>query len=356
MKNKGFTLLELMLAIAILTVVTAIVFTSFASVTRSIDMSRVGAEELRLRQYIERTMRDNFEAVFVDEAYSNNVLAFVGVNEDSMEGPQDAVQFATKAPMQGGLSLPGDVKIVTYQVLRASNSGFSIDENEDKEMLEALYGKEPDRLRVTEVPVMASGLTSQEMQDMLASNSVDSMSMSSSFGADEEEVEQAKWVVPIRTVSFEYFDGTDWVEEWNSLETGRLPWCVRIRVNFAKTKQQLEEEEDAHYDIEEDPDFEMILPIPTGMGIMDDQRMMARGANGADGAAGALGDLLEDNPNFSGDQLNQLLQGVDPSVIQNFLQNMDPAQIQQYLQNIDPAQLQQLIQSYSNMQGGGARQ
>jgi len=81
--------------------------------------------------------------------------------------------------------------------------------------------------------------------------------------------------VPIRTFDIRYYDGAEWVDEWDSEIVGRLPWSVHVKVNFARTEEQIEEEEDENIDIEEDPDFEMVIPLPTGFGRLQDGREIA---------------------------------------------------------------------------------
>ena len=76
-------------------------------------------------------------------------------------------------------------------------------------------------------------------------------------------------------MDLQYFDGAEWLDEWDSLQFGRVPWCVHIRINFAKTDEQLKEEASENYDDIDDPDFEMVIPIPLGLGVTEDGRSLA---------------------------------------------------------------------------------
>ena len=82
--------------------------------------------------------------------------------------------------------------------------------------------------------------------------------------------------VPVRTVDFTYYDGTDWVDEWDSQTMGRLPWCVRVRINFARTDEEILAEKDQNLDIVENPDFEIVVPIPLALGQQTDGRSQAQ--------------------------------------------------------------------------------
>jgi hypothetical protein len=73
------------------------------------------------------------------------------------------------------------------------------------------------------------------------------------------------WTVPIRSLDIRYFDGTDWLEEWDSTKENRVPWCVDIRINFARPEEQLLQEQADGIRPDEDPDFEMVVPIPAGL-------------------------------------------------------------------------------------------
>ena len=81
----------------------------------------------------------------------------------------------------------------------------------------------------------------------------------------------AGWSVPLRSLDIEYYDGSEeeWVEEWDSTVLERLPWSVRVKINFPLTEEGLEAEEDAGIDPDEDPDLLLVVPIPLATGAME---------------------------------------------------------------------------------------
>ncbi len=257
--NAGFTLIEVLLAIAILVVVVSIIYTTFSSVTTTIGVSRVNSEELRLRQFLERSFQNNFASVYIDQGLGLPGYQFIGLNEDSPDGPVDSLRFASSAAMMGGMALPGDLKEVRYEVLgvegRIGDFDLRDDENEDA----------GPQLRATETPLTLANM-------MALSGEVDDpdRDTDSDLGYDAPT-----WTVPIRNFDVEYYDGAEWVDEWDSEVVGRLPWSVHVKVNFARTEEQIEREEDEHIDIEEDPDFEMVIPLPAGIGRLQDAREIA---------------------------------------------------------------------------------
>jgi len=84
------------------------------------------------------------------------------------------------------------------------------------------------------------------------------------------EYESPAWTVPIQSVDITYFDGEEWIDTWDSLAIGHLPWSIRVRLNFARTDEELEADRKEGIDIEEDPDFDLIVPIPLGSGVISE--------------------------------------------------------------------------------------
>ena len=264
MRNQGFTLMELILAMAIIVIMTAIVYSSLSSVVNSTAMARAAAEETRLRQFLARSFETNFRSVYSDRTNEQPAFQFIGVNDESSDGPMDSVRFCSTAPLMGGMALPGDLKEVRYEVMNdeASELGLDLDETRAE--------KDEDRpegstLESVEMPHIAGNVEALDTsdEDELAELATD------------PNYEAPHWSVPIRSMDLQYFDGAEWLDEWDSLQFGRVPWCVHIRINFAKTDEQLKEEASENYDDIDDPDFEMVIPIPLGLGVTEDGRSLA---------------------------------------------------------------------------------
>jgi prepilin-type N-terminal cleavage/methylation domain-containing protein len=253
---RGFTLLELMISLSILTAIMLIIYVSFSSVVNATEVVRGVAEDLRMKQFLSRQFHQLLPAVRADLAVQIASYEFVGEDGSGAYGPADTLKFCAAVPLLGSKSLPGLYKIVTFEVADANAP-----EEED-----ALTGvtmnyeagtaaDEPDlMLRFTEQPLVVDVLG--EEGDLLGS-------------ADIDKGEFASWSVPVRTLDFAYFDGEEWIEEWNSIDLGLLPWAVRVRVNFQKDKADLAIMRDRGIDPEEDPDFELIVMIPAGAGTLE---------------------------------------------------------------------------------------
>ncbi|MBI4559409.1 MAG: type II secretion system protein [Candidatus Hydrogenedentes bacterium] len=252
MSTRGFTLIELLFAIALLSIVCWVVFESFTAVTSSIEGTQATTEELRLRQFLARNISTNFASAHSSSTYEDDTFSFVGSDGEDTEGPNDAIRFCSSAPLLGGMGLPGDIKEVRYEI---AGGGLSAPESEgdtDERVSRTLVA--------TETPLMGGNV--QELEGDTGNFVPDS------------SYESPSWEVPIRSLDIQYFDGEEWVDEWDSKELGRLPWCVDIKINFAKTESQLEQEEEDGIDPEENPDFEMVVPLPLGLGVIEDLRQI----------------------------------------------------------------------------------
>lgn len=261
--SLGFTLLEILMSVAILAIIVSIVYATFAGVTETISATRLSVEEVRLRQYLSRSIRTSFASVYVGDGLESDVYRFVGEDDEGPDGPRDRVRFVSSGPLMGGLALPGDLKEVRYDVTGGDSldTDFEIDRDSDRTSSwggagEGEQGINPDQpeLIVTETPLLGGNVREldEETGDFVA----------------DPEYESPMWTVPIRSFDVEYFDGTDWVEQWDSSlqAQGYLPWAVHVRINFARSEEQLEEEREAGIDPDEDAEFEMIVTIPAGVG------------------------------------------------------------------------------------------
>ncbi|MFA6245133.1 MAG: prepilin-type N-terminal cleavage/methylation domain-containing protein [Candidatus Hydrogenedentales bacterium] len=259
MKSRGFTLIEVLIATSILVILVAAIYASFAGVTTSMAASRVSAEEMRLRQFLERSFRMNLSAIHTDRDQRDPLYRLVGVDAESPDGPADSLRFVSIAPLVGGTGLPGDLKEVRYDVLGADSGEMNVN-------LFSVADLTQKKLQAVETPLVASNVV--ELDDTTGSIVTDTEALEEE---DSGPLEKApSWSVPIRTIDFSYYDGTEWRPEWDSAELGVMPWCIRIRVNFARTEAQLADEAKERYSVVDEPEFEVVVPLPIGLGRTQD--------------------------------------------------------------------------------------
>ena len=263
--RSGFTLIELMVAIVILSVITSVVYITFDSVIRSTETVRDVQAELEWRSRLSRSLTENlaqaydpwlpgagYRAKFAPFASDGlNTLArfwLLGEDAEGPDGPSDTLTFATTAPLPAGVGMPGVFKQVTY---RLTASGGAEDEGNALSD-DAVFGS----LEISESPVQQSML--DDYDDSLFPDTANE---------EFEAGASPSWSIPVRTLNFRYFDGDEWVDEWDSRDRLQLPWCVEVRVNFARTEEELEAERNADYDVDDDPDLLLVISLPAGIAV-----------------------------------------------------------------------------------------
>ncbi len=241
----GFTLLEMLVAISVLTVVVGIVYATFASVTTSMDIARDNADRMSYGMALRRNLTDNLGAVYADAAGKREEFQLVGTDESGRFGPADTLRFCTSLPMAGAYALPGVMKTVQYHLVQSSDV--------DAEAT-GYPGDDPERpgmaLLITESP-----LAYQEGLEGAVSGS--------------DKLAKVQRAIPVASFDVLYFDGLsqEWKQDWDSLNEQRLPWAVWVRVNLPRSEQERAADNAAGVDLTETPDIDVMVPIATGAGI-----------------------------------------------------------------------------------------
>ena len=103
LKNRGFTLVEVMLAAAILALIMAIVYGAFAGSLKTMEISREGGEVYRKARLILNRMAQEISCAYLpNEEISGMQYAFVGEDRAEDDVPQDTMHFSSTAlPLRG---------------------------------------------------------------------------------------------------------------------------------------------------------------------------------------------------------------------------------------------------------------
>ncbi len=293
--RRGFTLIEIMIVMVLLAVVTGIVYATFSTVVSATEESRVVAEQLRLKQFLEHSFSDNLAQAYGDwrpgagmrEIPAELMLEqagdgepgakgaretanldldsgatsgegrywFQGKDDTASGGPADTLSFSTSGPMLGTTGLPGYLKQVTYTIDRRAEEDTAFND-------ERATTRRDLMLNMSETPIlvgpdqsggmMGGGLAgSREAEDAIE-------------GVDAET---AGWTVPIRSMDIQYHDGEEWRDDWDSTIEGRLPWSVHIRINFALSDGEGPRNQGAGD--KASADLDLVLSIPAGLGITE---------------------------------------------------------------------------------------
>lgn len=281
--HGGFTLIELMVAVTILSVVIAIVYASFSSVADATEAARQAAARLRMEQRLARSFVHNLtqaqEGWLPGAAFREASLGVEDVGEAEpapgesrywfegrdQEGPNnvpaDSFSFATTTRIARNLALPGFLKQVTYQVVEqdseSTEPGFvgALPTLEDTTLL----------LVVTEIPIVGHP---DDFGQALQSAGLDRAGLAAA--ARSAGFDSISWSIPVRSMNVRYFDGKEWRDAWDSRAEGRLPWSVDIRINFVAEEESGGSARAEALSLEEDPDFHRVVILPAGAGVLDE--------------------------------------------------------------------------------------
>lgn len=251
-RAAGFTMLEVLVAVTILAMICAIVYTSFVSVADTAEVARQSSADLRFQQYIYNSFSDNMSSIYTDPPCLQQTYALIGEDESGPFGAADSITFCTSLPLPGSMALPGVLRKVRYELVPETEYvAGRMDRLTIDSAIQAPGGRM--MLQVTETP-----LAPQEEDEEL--------SVDDELTADQARVRQ----IPVHSMDIYYYDGyeEDWVEDWDSLELKRMPWAIEVRINLARSEEQLQALYSQGVDLSETPDIRMTFPVPVGAGVL----------------------------------------------------------------------------------------
>jgi prepilin-type N-terminal cleavage/methylation domain-containing protein len=287
--SGGFTMLELLVAMTVLTVVVSIVYVSLTTVLDTAEVARDSAEQIRFRQYIWRSFSENLTAVYSDAACQSPEYQLIGTNVDGPYGPADALRFCTSLPLSGPQALPGLLRVVTYETSELSEA----EEESEMALVDTMTGEARQGLTliIREEPLVLEDVTDSTRREDARASASTQLSFQQDLSELPPPVERR---IPIGSIDITYFnpDTKEWDEEWDSMAQARIPWAIRVRINFSRTESQLRADMAAGIDLREHPDMDMTIAIPMGAGVyaefIDQNHVRATGLlEGFDGVSGA---------------------------------------------------------------------
>ena len=345
--GAGFTLLEVLVAVSILVVITSIVYASLSAVVTATEIARVSADEMRMRQFLIHNLQANFATIVADPVYEDERYVLIGVSEKGTRGAMDTIEFACSAPVIGGGSPPGATKRVYYGAVAnspgAGGGGFFGDdeqsqpvgamrlESSEQMMLDPAiaeeygtdffedgggrtdsfgrdggFGRSSSRSagssRGFGEKSFSDGGGSTRDRDRQSSGGRSAKSSRTPLLADTESDGVPGWNVPVDQFDVSFFDGYEWVEDWDSIEFGRMPWAVRVRLNYARTEEEYDADRQAGIDQDADFDFESVFIIPIGAGLIPEEERMSGETGARSNSSGELFGERNRNRNRDRDQ------------------------------------------------------
>lgn len=199
--NRAFTLLELLVAMAMMSIIAASLYTSLSIGFKARDSSENTLDAMRSS----RIVLDLLKQEIISSLPPRGILAgkFEGTNgHDDFGNESDSLVFYSAAYNPADDEVAGD--IIKVQI--------SLDTSEE-----------------SNVHTLVRGIT----KNLLSPKSMDPY----------EEV----LCTDIRSLNLRYFDGYDWQDEWDSSShDDNLPEAVEIKLVFEKRKDKKSDEEDVY--------------------------------------------------------------------------------------------------------------
>lgn len=187
-ERKGFTLLEIVLAIALSSIVLLAVYFTYFGVNQSIDAASEGQEALETGRILMELIKQDIRGMAPPPKYP--LIAVIDDIED--EEPSHRINFITTSAMGAN---PFGLSEVGYFIYKTPEGEKYFIRRESTEIKEEL---------------------GEEGVDFELSRIVTSFKLS-------------------------FFDGADWVEEWNSRSAGKMPKQVRIEITVMDERGETRE-------------------------------------------------------------------------------------------------------------------
>jgi prepilin-type N-terminal cleavage/methylation domain-containing protein len=207
-RSKGFTLLELLIALGILSLVLAILYKSFAAMIDTTEKVEEETEIYRMARLALTIMTDELRSAYWNKDQSSTF--FTGTDEQRLGQPADSLRFTALSRHRYG------------------------EETEGPELAALRYGLETAPFEEREEPRL---VLLHEEETNLLSLSADSLQLT--------ELGEMVWGLNLRYMeqkpsASSFFEGAEggWVDSWDAGEKKKLPWAVEIRLIFKDRQGQ----------------------------------------------------------------------------------------------------------------------
>lgn len=187
--NRGFTLLEVLIALVLLAILTTALYGSYFAVVRARDRASEGMEARReLGATLDLLRREIASAVYYSK--DKQRLRFVVEDRDNFGKPASSLELTTLSPPSGLARPESGVIDVQYRMLVKDNKQLILTRREQD-----AYFYSSTTTTTTTIPVYP------QMEHISA-------------------------------FLVECYDGSTWLKSWDTSLNGRLPTLVRITIQF----------------------------------------------------------------------------------------------------------------------------
>jgi general secretion pathway protein J len=183
--EKGFTLIEILLAVSLIAMMATLVFGSLYVTTSAMDAARAKSSD---EQIVRRTLNLMIDELAVSE--SRATAPWIGINDQREGQPADSVAFLTMGQFRGA------------------------DSAKDTELVRIVYTREGDRLL--------------------------RFSRRNLYSLTDESIEKVELASKVKGFNVRYYDGKSqlWLNEWDSRGKPGTPKAILLELTLLQGKEE----------------------------------------------------------------------------------------------------------------------
>ncbi len=248
-QTSGFTLLEVILAIGLTTLLLGAIYSALDLYWKYTTIGHAQVERAQIARAIFQKITHDLHCVTYAQQTSDEESSDSSEEEDVTEIP---ITNPDEAYTTANIGVYGDATSLVLHTSRPARQPMFVSQTTDEtttsraqsDLLsvsyflavsgsEGLQGIVGDRFRSNaDNGSETQGLARLEGDRLVMSNADES--------ADLEQLgEQSQLLArEIDSLQFQYFDGTDWLEVWDSIEYGSVPQAVKFTIGFRNDENQ----------------------------------------------------------------------------------------------------------------------
>ncbi|QDV53134.1 prepilin-type N-terminal cleavage/methylation domain-containing protein [Gimesia fumaroli] len=247
-KPAGFTMLEVILAIGLTSLLLAAIYSALDLYWKYTTIGHQQVERAQIARAVFQKITHDLHSV----TYQQQITEEEESSSSSAE-EEEAVEIQVTNPddayTSGNIGVYGDSQSLVLHTSRPARQPMLISQNSSStssqsDLLsvsyflavagsEGLQGAVGDRFRETSGTGNGTQGLARLEGDRLAMSKADE-------SADYEQLaQQSQLLAPeIGSLQFQYFDGTDWLEVWDSIEYGTVPQAVKVTIGFRNNEEE----------------------------------------------------------------------------------------------------------------------
>ncbi len=240
--RSGFTLLEVILAIGLTSLLLAAIYSALDLYWKYTTIGQQQVERAQIARAVFQKITHDLHCVTFVQNTTEETSSDDASDEES-EDVEIQVTDPDDAYTSGNIGLYGDAESLVLHTSRPARQALFISQVDNEAELqsdllsisyflansgsEGLAGVVGDRFRESAGQEnRAQGLARLEGDRLAMSNADES-------GEVEQLADHSQLLAPeVSSLQFRYFDGTDWLEVWDSIEYGTVPQAVKVTIGF----------------------------------------------------------------------------------------------------------------------------